>query len=138
MRKLVRLSPLILFMDFILFAAASDRLVGFRVETDRETCLVGENVTATITCYNYFPFPAPYSAITKVEFGCTLNGEPLRGGHGAHLTPAGPFYFASPGSETWLMPIPVSPQVNGTLVFTARIGEEHPAVYEKKVLVLSR
>lgn len=138
MRRRIRRSLIILCATFILFAVVSDRLVGFRVETDREVCLVGENVTAAIICYNQFPFPAPYTAVTRVEFGCTLNGESLREGYDAHLNPQGPFYFASPGSEAWLMPITVAPQVNGTLVFTARIGDQQPQMYEKHVQVLPR
>ena len=137
-RRLVTFSLPILLVAFILFASASDGLVGFRVKTDKETCLVGENVTATIIRYNRLPFATPEQAITRASFSCTLNGEPLRGGYDAYLTPGGPFDFASPGSEAWLFPITVTPQVNGTLVFTARIGEDQPVVCVKQVLVLSR
>jgi hypothetical protein len=113
LRRFVRISPPILSAALILLALASNFMAGFRVETDKETCLVGENVTATIILYNNLPFTTPYPAVTKVEFDCTLNGESLRKEYGVHLTPQGPFYFASPGSETWLFPITVTPQVNG-------------------------
>ena len=136
--KSAAFSLIILIVAFILFASASDGLVGFRVDTDKETCIVGENVTATIILYNHLPFATPESAITRASFSCTLNGEPLRGGYDAHLTPGGSFYFATPGSESWLFPITVTPQVNGTLVFTAKIGADQPIVCEKQVVVLPR
>src|SRR4030065_1268079 len=100
LRKLAAFSLIILIVAFILFASASDGLVGFRVDTDKETCIVGENVTATIIRYNHLPFVTPEPAITKASFSCTLNGEPLRGGDPRHLTPGGSFYFATPRSES--------------------------------------
>ena len=69
--KSAAFSLIILIVAFILFASASDGLVGFRVDTDKETCIVGENVTATIIRYNHLPFATPESAITRASFSCT-------------------------------------------------------------------
>jgi hypothetical protein len=133
--RLVRLSPLILGAAVILFAVFSVYLTGFRVETDKDEYLVGEKVTASIIRFNYFPFPIPQPAVTKMEFSCTLNSEPLREGYSACLTPTGPFFLMSPGSGVWLEPVTVTPHVSGSLVFTAKIGSESPVIYEKTVKV---
>src|SRR4030042_920839 len=116
-RRLVRLSPLILGAAVILFAVSSVYLTGFRVETGKGEDSPGENVTPSIIRFNYFPFPVPQPAVTRMEFSCTLNGEPLRGGYSAHLSPTGPFYFMPPGSGDWLEPITVTTPLNATPVF---------------------
>src|SRR4030042_3053195 len=106
-RRLVRLSPLIRGAAVILFAVSSMYLTGFRVETAKDEYSAGENVTASITSFNYFPFHVPQPAVTRMEFSCTLNGEPLQGGYSAHLSPTGPFSFMPPGPRVWLEPTPL-------------------------------
>lgn len=138
LRRLLAYLPVIACLLLIVFVVVANQMVGFRIETDRDTCFVGENVTASIVRFNDLPFPVPQSAITRVEFGCTLNGEWLRGGYSAYLSPLGSMYLMPPGSEVWMLPITVTPQVNGTLVFTARIGMEQLTTYEKRVRVLPR
>ena len=122
----------------VVYDVVANQMAGFRIETDRDTCFVGEKVTAFIVSFNDLPFPVPRSAITGVEFGCTLNGEQLGTVYSAWLTPAGGMYLMPSGSEVWLDPITVTPRVNGTLVFTARIGMEQLKKYEKQVHVLPR
>ena len=138
LRRSLAYLPVIVCLLLVVFIVSANQMVGFRIETDRDNCFVGENVTASIVSFNDLPFPAPQSAITRVEFGCTLNGESLRAGYSAYLTPAGSMYLMPPGSMVWLDPITVTPQVNGTLVFTARIDMEQLTTYEKQVRVFSR
>jgi hypothetical protein len=138
LRRLLGYLPVIACLLLVVFVVVANQMVGFRIETDRDTCFIGENVTASIVHFNYLPFPVPRSAITQVEFGCVLNGEPLRAGYSAYLTPTGSIYFMPSGSMVWLDPITVTPQVNGTLVFTARIGMEQLTTYEKQVRVFPR
>jgi hypothetical protein len=138
LRRLLGILPVIACLLLVVFVVTANQMVGFRIETDRDTCFVGENVTASIVHFNDLPFPVPQSAVTRVEFGCTLNGEPLDAGYLAHLTPSGDIYLMPPGSEVWLFPITVAPQVNGTLIFTARIGMEQLTTYEKQVIVFPR
>mgnify|MGYP001104371455 CR=1 FL=1 len=130
--------PIIACLLLVVFVAITKQMVGFRIETDRDTCFIGENVTASIIHFNNLPFPVPQEALTRLEFGCTLNGKPLDAGYSAHLSPTGPIYLMPPGSKVWLFPIIVAPQVNGTLVFTARIGMEQLTTYEKQVRVFTR
>lgn len=130
--------PVVAFLLLVVFVVFADQRLGFRIETDRDICYIGENVTASIVGFNDLPFPFPRSAITRVEFGCTLNVEPLDAGYSAYLTPNGGLNLSPPGSEVWLLPITVTPHVNGTLAFTARIGMEQLTTYEKQVEVLPR
>jgi len=138
LRRILAFLPVIACLLLVVFVVAANQRVGFRIETDRDTCFVGQNVTASMVRFNDLPFPVPRSAITRVEFGCTLNGEPLRAGYLAFLSPTGSIYFMPSGSMVWLDPITVTPQVNGTLVFTARIGMEQLTTYEKQVRVFPR
>ena len=138
LRRSLAYLPVISCLSLIVFVVVANQMVGFRIETDRKTCFVGMNVTASIIRFNDLPFPVPQSAITRVEFGCTLNGEWLCCGYSAYLTPTGSIYFMPSGSEVWLEPITVTPQINGTLVFTARIGMDQLTTYEKQVRVFPR
>ena len=135
LKGFVRLSPLILGVAAILLAVLSGQFIGYRIETDKDACMVGENITASIVHFNNLPFPFPESGATTMEFGCTLNGEPLDAGYAAKISPIGDIHLMPPGSNTWPFPITVAPKTNGTLVFTFRIGRESMATYEKTVNV---
>jgi len=135
LKGFARLSPLILGVAAILLAAFSGQFIGYRIETDKDVSVVGENVTASIVHFNNLPFPFPESGATRMEFGCTLNGEPLDADYVANINPIGDIHLMPLGSNTWPFPITVAPKTNGTLLFMFKIGRESMATYEKTVKV---
>ena len=54
--------------------------VRYEIRTDREEYFVGETVYASFVIVNGLPFQVPTSAITYMDFGCTLNGKPIEAG----------------------------------------------------------
>ena len=91
--------------------------------------LCGEKVTAFFVMVNGLPIPVPVSAVTSMDFGFTLNGEPSGVVKSAQITPAGGLLFLEPGEVAWLTPMKITPEEQGELVVYVEI--ESPDGYEK-------
>ncbi|MDH5199546.1 MAG: hypothetical protein OEW93_01560 [Candidatus Bathyarchaeota archaeon] len=110
--------------------------VRYEIRTDREEYFVGETVHASFVIVNGLPFPVPTSAITKIDFGCTLNGKPTGAGYSAHITPTGRTIFLKPGEETWLTPVKIFANEPGELKIYVRVeGPDRESTYTKTVTI---
>ena len=110
--------------------------VRYEIRTDREEYFVGETVHASFVIVNGLPFPVPTSAITFMDFGCTLNEEPTGAGQSAHITPTGRTIFLKPGEEAWLTPVKIFSNEPGELKISVRVeGLDRESTYTKKVTI---
>jgi len=110
--------------------------VRYEIRTDKEEYSVGETVHASFVIVNRLPFPVPTSAITFMDFGCTLNGKPTGAGHSAHITPTGRTIFLKPGEEALLTPVKIFANESGELKIYVRIeGPDRESTYTKTVTI---
>ena len=109
--------------------------VRYEIRTDREEYFVGETVYASFVIVNGLPFQVPTSAITYMDFGCTLNGRSIGAGYSVHITPTGPI-FLKPGEEAWLTPVKILADEPGELKICVRIeGPDRESTYTKTVTI---
>jgi hypothetical protein len=95
--------------------------VRYEIRTDKEEYSAGETVHASFVIVNGLPFPVPASAITFMDFGCTLNGRPTGAGYSVHITPTGRTIFLKPGEEAWMTPVKILAGEPGELKICVRI-----------------
>ena len=93
-----------------------DGSVNNEMRTDEDEYVVGEKVTASFVVVNRLPIPVPMPAVTSMDFGFTLDGEPIGAIDSAQITPAGGLLFLEPGEVAWLNPIKITPEEPGELV----------------------
>jgi hypothetical protein len=110
--------------------------VRYEIRTDKEEYFVGETVHASFVTVNGLPFPLPISAITYMDFRCTLNGKPIGAGYSVHITPTGRTIFLKPGEETWLTLVKIFAGEPGELKICVRVeGPDRERTYTKTLTV---
>ena len=110
--------------------------VRYEIRTDREEYFVGETVHASFVIVNWLPFQVPTSAITYMDFGCTLNGRPTGAGYSADITTTGRTIFLKPGEQTWLTPVKIFAGEPSELKICIRIEDpDRETTYTKTVTI---